>query len=438
MSREAEAGVLGACMIDDLAFEVVSDHNLTKADFGIHAHALIWEAISDLAQEGSGIDLLTVGNKIESRGQEEQIGGLAYLQDIIDMTAASENAGSYAKIIKEGSNKRQISNMAYAALDMLPTTSSEELQDYISCELMSLGESQSRNTAISVQRALRVTLEQLDEKYNKKEQDYYSGLTDLDDVVKIEGSRVTLVGARPGMGKSALVNVILRANLMKGIPCMLFTMEMPATEATTRLMCAAGSIDNSFFKDPASYRNQDEVWPKVSAAANLIKTWPLEIDEKASPSVEYIRNRVRGFLRKQESFKSNGKALICIDYLGLMKMSGDNRTHAIGKITKAVKGLAQELCIPVILLHQLNRGLEGRPDKRPVLSDLRDSGEIEEDVDHAIMLYRDEVYNEDSPDKGTAELIVRKNRTGENNKTVRVASELKYYDFRDIFRGDLA
>lgn len=170
----------------------------------------------------------------------------------------------------------------------------------------------------------------------------------------------------------------------------------------------------------------------------MIKGWNLEIDEKASPAVEYIRNRVRAFLRKQESFQQNGKAVVCIDYLGLMRMSGENRTHAIGKITKAVKSLAQELNIPIILLHQLNRGLEGRPDKRPVLSDLRDSGEIEEDADHAIMIYRDEMYNEDSPDRGMAELIVRKNRTGENNKIVRVNAEMKYYSFSDMCRGDMA
>lgn len=435
MNKEAEQSVLGACMLEMTAYDTVVETGLTASDFQIAAHRLIWEAICDLASYGTDIDMMTVSDRLIEKGTLEQAGDKAYIAHLTNTVLSTESVGDYAAIVVKYSRKRQLQVMADNVIMMLAEKSDiESVLEYTSDQVARISEGGSESTAFCARELLKKAVAELEGRFEGYVSDYKTGLNDLDNVLRPEGGRVTLVAGRPGMGKSALANKIIEASCSAKIPTLLFTMEMPGTEVLNRLICAIGRINSQFIQDPKRYATADD-WSKLTAAASVLKDWPLEVDEKSSASLQHIRSKVKAFLRRQDAYRESGKGIILIDYLGLMKMGDKNRTHAIGEITKGLKALAVEMKVPVILLHQLNRGLESRPDKRPLMSDLRDSGEIEEDVDHIVMLYRDEVYNEDSPDKGIAELIIRKNRTGQNNVAVRVSSQLHHYRFDNLANG---
>ena len=316
---------------------------------------------------------------------------------------------------------------------------SYELADYISSEVTNATEGRISTNQSTMGKAIKKLLDRTDDRLNGKEELYSTGFKDLDDVMKLEGGRLMVLAGRPSMGKSTLGQNIMENNAKEGIPCYFATMEMPEEEIAARTMCSQGGVDNDFLQDPKGFTSKhadsDEQWPKLSAAVNLAKDWPMEIDYCPSLRIADLKNRVRAWLRKQPGYIKNGKGILLIDYLGLMKMAGNDTNKECGAITKELKRFAGEMKIPIILICQLNRKLEQRPDKRPIMSDLRDSGEIEEDADIIAFVYRDEVYHEDSPDKGIAELILRKSRNGKLT-TVRLMSELKHYRFKNLYRGE--
>ncbi len=435
-SKEAEQSLLGACMLEETAYDAIQEVGVTREDFHSAQHKAIWEAIDHLAGQGKDIDIVTVVERLSDKGQVQDAGGIEYVSWLVDATPNAENAKSYAEIVFQWSRKRQIRSAVESASSMLDESESiTEVMDYISDEIARISTGGAKATSFTATELLKNCIQELEDRFEGKKQDYKTGLRDLDEALRLEGGRLTLIAGRPGMGKSSLANQVMIQACKDGVPTIMFTMEMPGVEVMNRLICTVGSVNNQFMKSPAEYKHQDEEWPKLAMATSLINGWPLEVDQKTSASIQHIRSKAKSFLRKHDSYRENGKGLILIDYLGLMSMSEKNRTHAIGELTKGLKAMSGELMVPVVILHQLNRGLESRPDKRPSLSDLRDSGEIEEDVDHAIMLYRDEEYNHDSPDRGIAELIIRKNRTGQNNTAVRVAALMQYYQFKDLAGG---
>lgn len=436
-SKEAEQSVLGACMLDELAYEAVSDTGITADDFHSAQHRIIWSAIESVAKAGDQIDVLSVVESLRAKGASDDAGGIEYVSYLVDVTPSSDGAATYAGIVKEWSRKRQLRTLGETVSMMIADGESpDDVQEYAGSELMRLESGRSLKTSHGAGALLKAAVAELQSRFDGAISEYKTGLSDLDDILRIEGGRCTMIAGRPGMGKSAMANRAIIQSCMDGVPVLCFTMEMPGVEVMNRLICSVGRLDNSFMQNPKGYQYQSEAWDKLAAATNIIKNWPLEIDEKTSATAQHIRNKSRAFFRKQPGYIENKKGMIVIDYLGLMGMSDKNRVHAIGEISKALKALAMELKIPVIVLHQLNRGVEQRPDKRPVASDLRDSGELEEDMDHILVLYRDEQYNEDSPDKGIAELITRKNRTGPNNKTVRVSAQMQFYSFENLQRSN--
>lgn len=434
-SKEAEQSLLGACMLDELAFDSAQEVGIKRDDFHATQHKLIWEAIEAIATSGQDVEVVTVVDRLTVTGSLEDAGGIEYVSWIVDVTPSYENAKSYAEIVFQWSRKRQMRSAVDIAAVMLDESGDfSEVMEYLADEIARISSGGSKATSFSAPDLLKQCLQELEDRHDGKKSDYKTGLADLDSAMRLEGGRLTLIAGRPGMGKSALANQLMIQSCRDGVPTLMFTMEMPGVEVMNRLICSVGSVHNGFIQDPAKFVNQDHEWTKLAAATNQIKDWPLEVDEKTSASIQHIRSKAKAFMRKQDAYREHGKGIVLIDYLGLMSMSEKSRTQAIGEITKGLKSMATELKIPVIILHQLNRGVESRPDKRPVLSDLRDSGEIEEDVDHALMLYRDEYYNADSPERGIAEIIIRKNRTGQNNTAVRVTALMQHYQFKNLAR----
>lgn len=435
-SKEAEQCVIGGCFLDDFGYEVVSDTGMKADDFYHAGHKVAFKAIETLTKRGCPIDVVTVSEYLENSNQIQEAGGSNYLSSLMDMVPSTENLRAYAEIIYDYSRKRQLKAMSVAADDLLNDGESvEAVQDYISSELMRISEGVAKKSIISAGAALKTLIERIQSRADGVSADmaYRTGLDEVDNLVRLEGGRLYVIAGRPGMGKSTFAQKISDVNASDGISVLNFSMEMPAEEVIARSVSAKGNVSRDFMQDPNNKKYTEE-WNKLAAASSIVKDWPLFIDDSSSLRVSDIKNKTRSFLRKSESYQKDGRAVLIIDYLGLMKLDSDNRVQGLGEVTKELKRLAMELKIPVILLHQLNRGVDSREDKRPKLSDLRDSGEIEEDADAVLFLYRDEVYNEDSSDSGIAEVIARKNRTGQPG-IARVAATLKFSRFDNLSSG---
>ncbi|MEK9713809.1 MAG: replicative DNA helicase [Thalassolituus sp.] len=440
-SKEAEQSVLGGCMLDELAYEMADSTGLKASDFHSDSHSVIYDAITQLIKKNTPVDVVTVADWLDDRNKLEGVGGAGYLSQVVDWTPSIDNTKAYAEIVFDYSRKRQLKSMACGVGDLIDDGETvDAVQDYVSSELSRISEGRVKNSMVSAGAAMKSLIERLQNRVDGVSADmaYPSGLEQLDGLVRLEGGRLYIIAGRPGMGKSVLSQTIANENAKNGVSSLVFSMELPADECIGRSACQFASIDNGFLADPGNPKYKDE-WSKVTVAATNIKDWPLHIDDSASVRVSDVKNKARSFFRKSESYQNEGRGIILIDYLGLMKIENDNRVHGLGEITKELKRLAMELRVPVVLLHQLNRGVDSRQgDKRPNMSDLRDSGEIEEDADCIMFVYRDEKYHEDTDQKGIAEIIIRKNRTGREG-TAFVKSQLQYYRFANLaydYQGD--
>lgn len=428
-SLEAEQSVLGAVLLDEPMFASVAPV-ITPDDFSDPVNKKVWQAIVDCDGKGTSIDVLTVGDIMGMEYME-------YLGDLVTMTPSSSNAEAYAEIVSDKAKYRRLHSIGSGIdLMMQDNAKAEEVEEYIGQQLQNATGAKGNKTQSIMGKAVKKLLERTDDRFNGKVQLYSTGLSDLDGVLQLEPGRMMVIAGRPGTGKSTLAQNIIEHNCRQGIPCFNATMEMPEEEVAARMVCSQGGVDSKFLQDPAGYTSThkamvDEQWTKLSVGVTATKDWPLMIDYCPGLKLGDFKRRVRAFFHSQPAYKENGKGIMCIDYLGLMKMEGDNRVQGLGAITKALKTFAGEMGIPLLLLAQLNRGVEQRPNKRPMNSDLRDSGEIEEDADIIAFLYRDELYNDDSPDKGIAEIILGKNRGGQS-ATVRALAELKNYRFKNL------
>lgn len=435
MSFEAEQAVLFSIMLERDKIEVAISEGLTAHDFHHTQHKVIFENMLEMDSKNFEPDVIALAEYLEGKRQIEDAGGRRYLIELSNMFANNDNVAAYSKIIIESGKKRKLSMLSTSIQMMIESgATSEEIEIEANALLTRLEGDQGQKTSFDITEALKAFTDKLQQRAEGLDSQYKSGLADLDRSLKIENGRLYVIAGRPAMGKSTLAQVIAETTAKAGISTLFFSLEMPKEELASRMIASLASIDRSIFKDPAK-PNAAEGLQKLGGAITTMKKWPIEIDNKGGLSLADVKVKSNAFFRKSESYKAKGLGLIVVDYLGLMKLSGDNRVHGLGEITKGLKQLAMRLNIPIILLHQLNRGVDSRAinDRRPYMSDLRDSGEIEEDADAIIFVYRDEAYNEHSDDRGIAELIIRKNRDGELG-AVRVLSQLKYSRFANLGR----
>lgn len=436
-SVEAEQSVIGGLLLDNRAWDQVADR-LTEADFYRQDHRILFRAIASLVERGQPFDVVTLSEALDRQHELETAGGLAYLSELARNTPSAANIRAYADIVRERSVLRQLiaasTDIGDVAMNPEGRTSGDVL-DYAEQRVFEIAEQGTRNRQgfASIKSLLSAAVERIDTLFHQDSS--YTGIaTGFPDVDRLtsglQQSDLIILAARPSMGKTALaMNLAEHAAIKQELPVAVFSMEMSGEQLAMRLMSSLGRIDQHKVRNG---RLEDEDWPRLMSAIGILNEAPLFIDDTPGLNPMELRARARRLMREQGNL-----GLVIVDYLQLMQVpaSRDNRALEISEISRALKGLAKELNVPVVALSQLNRGLEQRPNKRPVMSDLRESGAIEQDADVIMFIYRDEVYNEDSPDKGTAEVIISKQRNGPTG-TIRLAFLGQYTRFENYAPED--
>ncbi|MCE0723067.1 MULTISPECIES: replicative DNA helicase [Legionella] len=432
-SVEAEQSIIGGLMLDNQVWDKVSN-KLCETDFYRTEHRILFRTISNLVKKDQPFDVVTLLDALKSYNELDDAGGEAYLFELANNTPSVANVSAYADIVREKSVQRQLITVATEIADSAYNPGGRqvpELLDMAETKVFAIGEQTGGDGGPENIKSILVrAVEKIDALYHNGDAitGLATGLSDLDEMTSgLQPSDLIIVAGRPSMGKTTLVmNMAEHAAIKSGKPVLAFSMEMPADSLAMRMMSSLGRIDQHKIR---TGKLDDDDWPRVTSAVHMLSEAPLFIDDTPALSPGEMRARARRLAKEQGNL-----GLIVVDYLQLMKVPGfsaDNRTAEISEISRSLKSLAKELQVPVIALSQLNRSLEQRSDKRPVMSDLRESGAIEQDADLICFIYRDEVYNEDSPDKGTAEIIVAKQRNGPIGK-VRVAFIGKYTRFEDL------
>ena len=413
-SIQAEQSVLGGLMLENSAWDEVADR-LSEQDFYRRDHRLIFEAIRTLVDQGSPYDVITLSEWLGKQDALETAGGLAYLGTLAKNTPSAANIRAYAEIVREYSVLRQLIGVgtSIANAGYFPEgRAAKELVDYAEQQVFQIAEqgSHSRSGFVRIKDLLSAAVDKIDELFHRDNPitGVPTGFNDFDEMTAgLQNSDLVIVAGRPSMGKTTYaMNIAENAAIREKIPTAVFSMEMPGEQLAMRLMSSLGHIDQHKVR---TGKLEDDDWPRLTSAVSILAEAPLFIDDTPALSPTELRARARRLKRE------HGLGLIVVDYLQLMQTGrggAENRTNEISEISRGLKALAKELHVPVIALSQLNRGLEQRPNKRPVMSDLRESGAIEQDADVIVFIYRDEVYNPDSPDKGTAEIIIGKQRNG--------------------------
>ena len=413
-SIDAEMSVLGGLMLNNERWFDVAEV-VQPGDFYRTQHQIIFEAMSALTEDDQPLDAVTVSERLQAKGVLEKAGGLAYLGEIVDSTPGASNVVAYAKIVRERSTLRQMIAAANRIADMAFSTEGRdatELLDLAEKEVFNISEGQLKDGGPEqVTGLLTKAVARVEELFATKQRitGLSTGYTDLDNrTAGLQKGDLVIVAGRPSMGKTSLsMNIAEHAAMESGKAVLVFSMEMPAEQLVMRMLASLGRID---FANLRTGNLQDEDWSRFTSAVALLKDKELFIDDTPALTPNELRSRARRVARQA----TNGVGLIVVDYLQLMRVAGqsENRTNEISEISRSLKSIAKELSCPLIALSQLNRGLENRTDKRPVMADLRESGAIEQDADLILFIYRDEVYNENSPDQGIAEIIIGKQRNG--------------------------
>ena len=435
-SLEAERSLLGGIMLSETAWDAVAEL-VTPSDFYYGKHGHIYTEMARLAEAAEPLDVITLAEALQKRALLEASGGLIYLADLAKSTPSAANIRAYANIVHDRATLRRIINTATSIQDTAFNPEGRDAGDVLdSAErlIMQIGEQGPKSGGpIGVNVLLKDALGKIDELFNSKGS--ITGLTtgykDLDSKTSgLQPSDLIIVAGRPSMGKTSFaMNLVENAILADSKPILVFSMEMPAGSLMMRLLSSVGKIDQTRVRNG---QLEEEDWAKLSAAMQQLKDKPLLIDDTPALTPTEIRSRARKVLREQGSL-----GMIMIDYLQLMQVAGssEGRTAEISEISRSLKSIAKEFNCPVVALSQLNRSLEQRPNKRPVMSDLRESGAIEQDADVIMFIYRDEVYNEESPDKGTAEIIIGKQRNGPIG-TSRLAFVGQFTRFENLAHSD--
>jgi replicative DNA helicase len=427
-NKEAEAAVIGGILLNNEALFLVQEI-LGAEDFYVETHRRIYAAMQQLSRAGLPVDHVTLGNELRKSGDFEKIGGAMALDGLTDRVATVANVEHYARIVRE---KASVRRMIYAAQQVVAdgfaeTEAAEDFLDAAEASVFKAAQYRVGTGYSHVAPVVRKTFDDLQEASGRSGglTGVPSGFADLDKLTAgFQRSDLVIVAGRPSMGKTALaLNVAFNAAEELKQPVIVFSLEMGKEQLVRRMLSSVGRVDASRIRSN-DLRKDD--WPRLIQAADVLTRTEIYLDDSAPLTPLEIRAKSRRL--KSEK----GLALVVVDYMQLMRAGGrrpDNREQEISEISRSMKGLARELEVPVITLSQLNRALESRTDKRPMMSDLRESGAIEQDADLILFVYRDEIYNNESEDRGTAEIIVGKQRSGPMGTTkLRFTAEHTRFD----------
>ncbi|ATC93469.1 replicative DNA helicase [Pseudoalteromonas tunicata] len=415
-SIEAEQSVLGGLMLDNEAWDRVAERVVSQ-DFYTRTHRFIFEAMEKLAEQGQPLDLITISETLEKNNQLEGIGGFSYLGEIAKNTPSAANINAYADIVRERAVVREMISVAneIAEAGFNPEgRASHELLDLAESKVFKIAEKRTKSSEgpQNIHTILEKTIDKIEALYQSPQDGITgvsSGYSDLDKMTAgLQPSDLIIVAARPSMGKTTFaMNLAEHAAMTQDKPVVIFSLEMPSEQIMMRMLASLGRINQTKVR---TGQLDDDDWARLSSTMGLlIEKGKMFVDDSSGLTPTELRSRARRIARDH-----GGISMIMVDYLQLMRVPSlsDNRTLEIAEISRSLKALAKELECPVVALSQLNRTLEQRADKRPINSDLRESGSIEQDADLIMFIYRDEVYNEDSMDKGVAEIIIGKQRNG--------------------------
>lgn len=428
-SLEAEMSILGGLMLNHDAFDLVADQ-IDVLDFYSPAHQKIYQAVKDLHTKGKPVDLVTVTDQLQSKNEFDSVGGYVYLTQLLEKTISSANISAYTHIVKEKSLLRKliststniIENAYKSELDV------QTVLDIAEGEILKVSESKNDGGLLDSMQIVKDSIKRIEELYQRKEEitGIPSGFTQLDRMTSgFHAGQLVVIAARPSMGKTAFsVNIAAHAALRAKKSVAYFSLEMSREDLMVRLLAAEAKVHMGSLRNG---RLQDSDWPRLIAAAGSISEAKLYVDDTPGISPHEVRARAR-------RLKSKGELdMIIIDYLQFMQLKQvrESRAVEVSEISRQLKSIAKELQVPVIALAQLNRAVEGRTDRRPMLSDLRESGSIEQDADIIMMLFREEYYDKEDPEKkGKSTVIVGKQRNGETGD-VALRFEGQYQRFRD-------
>ena len=413
-SVSAEHSVIGALMLDKQAFDKVADY-LVEEDFYRRDHQVIYKTIKILAEKQSPLDVITLSESLEKLGWLEDCGGLAYLATLAKETPSAANIMAYAEIVREKSILRQLITSGNDIADLAFNPKGRETVELIETAEQTVfriaDQYRRKGTGFtSIRPLLSKAIDRIEMLYHKEGSitGASTGFSDFDEMTSgMQPSDLIIVAGRPSMGKTTFaMNIAEHVAIKEQVPVAVFSMEMPGEQLAMRMISSLGRIDQHHVR---TGKLEDDEWPRITSAMTILSETKLYIDDTPAMSPTEVRARCRRLARENDG----QLGLIVLDYLQLMQSPGaENRVNEISDISRSLKALAKELNVPVIALSQLNRSLEQRPNKRPVMSDLRESGAIEQDADLIVFIYRDEVYNKDTSDKGTAEIIIAKQRNG--------------------------
>jgi replicative DNA helicase len=417
-SIDAEQAVLGALLIDPNAWDRVAD-KIVEEDFYRKDHRILFRAIAQLKEANQACDAVTLSEWLQKHGLADDAGGVVYAVELANNTPGAANITAYAQIVREKSVMRQLLDVGSGIVQTVyepDGRGAREMLELAEREVFRIAEQGNRGKGglQAIRQSLVQTLDELTRRYNNPNnlQGMSTGFVDLDNATGgLQNSDLIIVAARPSMGKTSFVmNIAEYAALKSGRSVAVFSMEMNTQQLMLRTISSLGRIRADNLR---SGKLTDEEWPKVTQTMTLLRDAKLYIDDEGSLSPQEVRARARKLKREA------GLGLVVIDYLQLMKIPGEqeNRTNEISEISRQLKAMAKELSVPVIALSQLNRGVEQRADKRPMMSDLRESGSIEQDADIVAFIYRDDYYDKNSNEKNIAEIIIAKQRNGPTGTT---------------------
>ena len=433
---EAEQSILGGILIENKAINKVMEI-LTDDDFYRDAHRKIYNAIINLSERDEPADLITLTNELRKMDQLDSIGGASYLASIIDSVPTAANIEYYAKIVKEKSILRRLIQTSTEIITQSYEDQGdvEGFLDEAERAIFEISEKRVKPSFYSIRDIVKDSFKTIEKLYEKKElvTGVPSGFKELDQrTAGFQPSDLIIVAGRPSMGKTAFcLNAVQYAAIEKGIPVAIFSLEMSKEQLVIRMLCSEARVEGTRLR--TGYLSESD-WPKLTLAAGNLSDAPIYIDDTASLSILELRAKARRLNAE------HGLGILIIDYLQLMRgrWKAESRQQEISEISRSLKALAKELHIPVIAVSQLSRKTEERRDFRPQLSDLRESGAIEQDADLILFLYRDELYNrsEDNPNRGKAELIIGKQRNGPTGK-IELAFLDKFTTFKELYKGEV-
>jgi replicative DNA helicase len=412
-SLEAEQAVLGGLMLDNAAWDQIADR-ISENDFYLYDHRIIYQAIGELADKNHPFDVVTLADRLEHRKELTDASALAYLGTLAKDTPSAANIRAYADIVRERSILRQLISVGTTITESgynAEGRDSKTLLDEAEQKVFRIADQGARSNQgfKRIKSLLKSTVEHIDMLFEKDDPitGAPTGFSNFDEKTSgLQAGDLIIIAGRPSMGKTSFaMNMAQYLAVKQRATVAVFSMEMPGEQISMRMLSSLGRIDQHRLR---TGKLTEEDWPRLSSAVSMLSDVPLFVDDSAALTPTDLRARARRLKREHDLH------LIVVDYLQLMQVAGssENRATEISEISRGLKALAKELNVPVVALSQLNRSLEQRPNKRPVMSDLRESGAIEQDADLIVFIYRDEVYNEDSPDKGTAEIIIAKQRNG--------------------------